>query len=73
MNEELLPCPFCGGSVTFCNVCDGEYQKTKGCCRIYCADCKAEINLPASNYDFNLDRAETLSLWNTRTEPTKGD
>lgn len=56
MNQKLLPCPFCGGSVARTNA-DGEsYINT-----FYCDACPVEFSVPYHAKDDFYVR-----LWNTR-------
>lgn len=51
MNEELKPCPFCGGKAM-------SHPYSKDDFTIYCKDCKAEIGW--------REKEEAIKAWNTR-------
>lgn len=62
MNEELKPCPFCGGEADV--VCRGFYKVAK------CITCGAEgrhFNGDTSDYPHNAP-VEAAAAWNQRTD-----
>lgn len=70
-NEELKPCPFCGGdaeidtSQSFRHHQNGQLLDQVS---VYCVDCSANISWYPG--DLDLDRYETIEFcieaWNTR-------
>lgn len=63
MNEELKPCPFCGGKAELVRTQNFLYH-------IKCKKCRAtvgEIKKPPSDFRTKL---EVIEAWNTRAERT---
>ena len=54
MNEELKPCPFCGGEVGISQIYDWSF-------RVYCSNCDIEID------GFSTEE-EAIDEWNRRVE-----
>ena len=59
MNEELKPCPFCGGEAAI-----KEYNDGSG--GVYCTGCKFEPLMHAS-YHCQEDKPKAIKEWNART------
>ena len=65
-NEELLPCPFCGGKA--------EYERIDDMAFVYCLQCYARsTDMPEDNRMIDWQDEETIStsellkkLWNWR-------
>lgn len=69
MTNQLLPCPLCGGEVSFCDTCNDAYECVSGCSRIGCDQCGHEISFPAIGGDLDVDRESAAAAWNTRHVP----
>lgn len=71
-SEELKPCPFCGGDVSF-----HKDEECDGCHFIQCGQCRAFFDF-ATGADPGNDcatvdalRAAIAPMWNTRANPTQ--
>lgn len=62
MEVKLEPCPFCGSS-GFLDVT----WTTLGFGVVICSKCEAEGPHTASNHICDAQKAESITLWNTRT------
>ncbi len=65
MNEELKPCPFCGGKAQK-NSYPLDYPNWNTGARVYCLSCGAEIEVLGNINTVKEDQEKVVKLWNRR-------
>lgn len=71
-NEELKPCPFCGGKAV-CSAFATDYPTEHSRAYIQCENCGAEIHKDGRVPETKKMQNEITKKWNNRIKATKGE
>lgn len=68
MENELKPCPFCGGEAKYFNGICTEWKPARAFCLVYCSECKVKTqDFDDKTGDFEY-KSKATEAWNRRAD-----